>query len=284
MGSFSDFTPGSSPENSKSLNFLENDVTYVFIWDRANYHHFFLNIFMPSLEIINKMQNKNLHFVLYSNHQEYSSENYSNLLVELLEEKKINYTTIKSDSHEYINSKNFIAVNSSGLDYGIPAMYNYFINKYKVVEKEPNQKIYISRKKTNKDEKRIDNEDSLELFFLKNGFKIVYPEDIKTFKEQFELFNSCSVLAGLTGSGLTSLIFMQPHQIVIEIITKLEIGFFDNETGKAGIKLEIHQHYNEFCKTKNIARIGIHNMDKTYSTLEPSLENLIKSFSKRYEA
>jgi capsular polysaccharide biosynthesis protein len=278
MGSFLDFVPGPSPENSKFLNFLENDITYVFIWNSANYHHFFINIFMPAITVINERQDKNLHFVLYSNNTRHKSENYDNLLVELLEEKKINYTKIQNNEYEYINSKNFIPINSSSLEYGIPEVYNYFINKYNITEEKPNKKIYISRKKINSVENRIDDEESLEVFFIKNGFKIVYPEEILTFKEQFKLFNSCSVLAGITGSGLTNLLFMQQHQIVIEIITKLDIGFSDKVTGVSGVRQEIHEHYNEFCKIKNLTRVGVFNMNKNSPSVQTNLKNLVESF------
>ena len=69
MGSFNDFEPGLSPEGSKSLNFLQDDTIYVFVDAVANFHHFLVCVLMPSLEIINSIDNKKLHFVLSLKHQ-----------------------------------------------------------------------------------------------------------------------------------------------------------------------------------------------------------------------
>lgn len=277
MGSFSDFKPGLSPDGSKSLNFLEDDVIYVFVDAISNFHHFLLCVLMPSLEVVASVDNKKLHFVLYSRYQKPKADNFDNLLIELLQEKSINYTAIHGFLHENINSKNFIAINGPSLDGGIPMLYDYLVEKYAFVPKRLNKKIYISRSKYITEEKRIDNEDAIEKLFKDNGFEIVYPEQIESFKEQFELFNSCAIIAGLTGSGLTNLLLMPKNQIVIEIVTKLEIMVTDTFTGESFTEEQIHEHYKDFCIHKDHILISIFNMEKSAENVREKLNKTIRS-------
>jgi hypothetical protein len=277
MGSFNDFKPGLSPDGSKSLNFLEDDTVYVFVDVIANFHHFLLCVLMPSLEVVASVDNKKLHFVLYSRYQKPKADNFDNLLIEMLQEKAINYTAIHEFPHEYINSKNFIAINGPDLDSGIPILYDYFVEKYKFVPKRSNKKIYISRSKYITEEKRIDNEDAIEKLFKDNGFEIVYPEQIESFKEQFELFNSCAIIAGLTGSGLTNLLLMPKNQIFIEIVTKLEITVGDPATDQFFVEEQIHEHYKEFCIYKDHIVISIFNMEKSAENIREKLNKTIRS-------
>lgn len=278
-GSFDDFTLGKAPEASKALNFLDDNFLYVFIASRSGFFHSLNNLMIPALEVIEEFDNRTLHFVLDHSFPKENKDNYDYMLLDLLEDKKVNYTKINNEDYDYVNAKNFIAINGGGLETGIPLLYNYFINKYKIAETEPTRKLYVSRKKINREEKRIDDENAVENVFIKHGFEIIYSEDIPTFKEQFELFNSCSVLAGLTGAGLTNLLFMQKNQVVIEIISKLDIGFFDSITGEKGIRQEIHEHYNNFCKIKNITRISVLNMDKEALSVVDSINNLMSAFA-----
>jgi capsular polysaccharide biosynthesis protein len=279
MGSFNDFEPGLSPEGSKSLNFLQDDTIYVFVDAVANFHHFLVCVLMPSLEIINSIDNKKLHFVLSLKHQKQNADNFDNLLIELLQEKRINYTAIQAQSDEYANAKNFIAVNGPDIAIGIPMLYDYFVEKYKTSQLATNKKIYISRKKFQSQEKRVDDELVLEKLFEENGFQIVYAEEIKTFKEQFELFNSCSVLAGLSGTGLTNLLLMPKNQVVIEIVTRLEIGVNDTSTGESYIEGQIHEHYKDFCIYKDHVVINIFNMEKSSQNIKEKFNAAMKSLN-----
>jgi hypothetical protein len=72
---------------------------------------------------------------------------------------------------------------------------------------------------------------------------------------------------------------MQKNQVVLEIISKLDIGFFDSVTGEKGVRQEIHQHYSDFCKIKNITRISILNMDKEALSVVDSINNLMGAFA-----
>jgi capsular polysaccharide biosynthesis protein len=276
MGSFCDFETGTSPEGSNSINFLEDNKTYVIMEARSNYHHFFLNLLMPALIVLKELSHENLHFVLCDLNLRSSEENFDKLLTELLQENGISYTEISNSEFEYINAKNFIPINGTDIDNGIPLLHDYLINKYNISTETPSKKVYISRKNYLSQDVRIDDETALENYFMGKGFQVVYPEDIPTFKEQFELFNSCSTLAALSGSGLTSLIFMQKNQEVIEIVSNLMVGA-ETEDGTATFKYAIHDHYKDFSILKNHNYLSVSNLERQSELVKTRLDELFAS-------
>jgi capsular polysaccharide biosynthesis protein len=282
MGSACDFEPGTSPEGSNSINFLEDNKTYVIMLTTANYHHFFLNLMMPALLVLKELGHKNLHFVLCNQGLKDKQDNFDTLIVELLQENQISYTEISDSQFDYMNAKNFIPINGSDIENGIPLLYDYLIDKYSMTTKTPNKKIYVSRKKYPSQDTRVDNEEVLENYFLAKGFQIVYPEDIATFKEQFELFNSCSTLAALSGSGITSLIFMQENQKIIEIVSELIIGASLADDGSIIFDYGTHDHYEEFSALKNHKYFSVQNIEKQAELIKPGLDEVFDSLGENF--
>ncbi len=275
MGSFCDFVAGTSPEDSVSVDFLEDNKTYVIMEDRSNYHHFFINIMMPALTVLKELDNEDLHFVLCNLNVRPNEQNFDALLIELLEENEISYTQISNTDFEYINAKNFIPINGTDIDTGIPLLYNYLVNKYEVVTETPDKKIYISRKNFLSHDIRIDDEEALENYFIEKGFEVVYPENITTIKEQFELLNSCSTIASLTGSGLTGLIFMQEGQEVIEIVSEVMVGSIPADDGTRIPEYGIHEHYKEFSFLKKHKYLSVLNMEKQAQLVKARLDEIV---------
>jgi capsular polysaccharide biosynthesis protein len=275
MGSFCDFVAGTSPEDSVSVDFLEDNKTYVIMEDRSNYHHFFINIMMPALTVLKELDNEDLHFVLCNLNVRPNEQNFDALLIELLEENEISYTQISNTDFEYINAKNFIPINGTDIDTGIPLLHNYLLNKYKTVIETPDKKIYISRKNFLSHDIRIDDEEALENYFIEKGFEVVYPENITTIKEQFELLNSCSTIASLTGSGLTGLIFMQEGQEVIEIVSEVMVGYIPADDGTRIPEYGIHEHYKEFSFLKKHKYLSVLNMEKQAQLVKARLDEIV---------
>lgn len=274
LGSFCDFEPGYSPEGSSSISFLEDNKTYVIMDSKSNYHHFLINLMMTALMVLKEVSHEGLHFVLCNLNWRGGEENFDNLLIELLQEHGISYTQVDNSEFTYLNAKNFIPINGADLETGVPLLYNYILNKYNIATETPNKKIYISRKTYSSHDIRVDNEEILENYFIEKGFEIVYPEDITTFKEQFELFNSCSTLAALSGSGLTSLIFMQENQKVVEILTEVMVGYTMSDDDTKVIRYGIHDHYRYMALLKNHTYIDVLNSEKQAELVKAKLDNI----------
>lgn len=75
----------------------------------------------------------------------------------------------------------------------------------------PFRKIFISRKNTKT--VRLKNEEAIREIFKKNGFEIIYTEDL-SFQEQIECFGQAACVIAATGAALTNIIFCQPETIV----------------------------------------------------------------------
>ncbi|MDR3289668.1 MAG: glycosyltransferase family 61 protein [Rickettsiales bacterium] len=73
------------------------------------------------------------------------------------------------------------------------------------------EKIFINRTKKNGKKvngKRIFGEGKIENIFKKNGFTIICPDDYSVM-EQVKIFKNCKTLAGISGSGMHNVVFME---------------------------------------------------------------------------
>jgi hypothetical protein len=82
---------------------------------------------------------------------------------------------------------------------------------YKVGEKQPDRRIYISRSKSAK--RRILNEAELLPILEKNGFEVVYPEFL-TYRDQVQLFYESRYIVAAHGAGLTNTFFAQKATVL----------------------------------------------------------------------
>jgi hypothetical protein len=80
--------------------------------------------------------------------------------------------------------------------------------------KENNRKIYISRLKAPK--RSLGNEKEVEDTLKKEGFEIVYAEDLN-WLEQIKLYNNCSFIIAPHGAGLGNVIWSQKSTKILEI-------------------------------------------------------------------
>lgn len=77
----------------------------------------------------------------------------------------------------------------------------------------PRRRIYVSRAKT--DRRYLLNEEELLSVLRKYDFEVVHFQD-HTFADQLRIAASCSILVGLTGSGLNNMMFMKAGAKVVE--------------------------------------------------------------------
>lgn len=87
----------------------------------------------------------------------------------------------------------------------------YFLD---FVQEQNNRKIYISRAKAPK--RSIGNEKEVEEALKKEGFEIVYAEDLN-WLEQIRLYNSSSFIVAPHGAGLSNTIWCQKDTKILEV-------------------------------------------------------------------
>jgi hypothetical protein len=88
---------------------------------------------------------------------------------------------------------------------------------------EYEQKIYISRGKAKT--RKLLNEDKVINVLLKNGFSVVYLENLSVL-EQVILFKNSKVILGVHGAGLTNILYASPGTIVGEIRSNEHTGSY----------------------------------------------------------
>jgi hypothetical protein len=94
---------------------------------------------------------------------------------------------------------------------------------------------------------RMYNEEVLEEYFRSKGYEVISSEMyFKTFKDQIAFFHEVEVLAGVSGSGFTNLIFMQDNQTAVDITA--ELVFSNGELGALQVIDSQHWLYNSYMK------------------------------------
>lgn len=84
------------------------------------------------------------------------------------------------------------------------------------------RKIFVSRKNT--ENARLINEADVREYFQRNGFEIVYPEEM-SFEEQVELFSDAKCVVASTGAAVTNIIYC-PEETIIGCIIPREFEFY----------------------------------------------------------
>lgn len=130
------------------------------------------------------------------------------------------------------------------------AAASLFIKPMLVKDNASPKKIYISRKLANKryleEKKRMDSgyvdlniesrvfneEDTIESFFIKNGYTPVILEGM-SFLDQMNLFYNATHVAGLSGSGFINMIACQTSAKILEIRALKSFHYWYNDYGVA---------------------------------------------------
>ena len=133
----------------------------------------------------------------------------------------------------------------------LQALRTYYLNYYLGPELPvPFRKIYISRSRQKN--RKVVNELEVESLMLKHGFEIMFPEDF-TFEKQVKYFAECKVMIGLTGSGLTNMLFMQESTAVVEFKMKDDYDNLHYFSMSSGLLLD---YYYVLCEVKGKDRFA----------------------------
>jgi hypothetical protein len=218
----------------------ESKRTLVLFLHMEMFHFFF-----DGLNTIIKEHKKNkdtLFVCIVKNSEDFKNQSYSRFFKDFVEHHKIKINIVGAAKVKNIKVTDAFYYTRKGLhpDEDISNdIFNYFIPFIKNKDINPFRKIYLSRSKVKdhttdmvfggkdpdsflfKNDKRVDDEEELELFLKNNGYEIVNPESIKNFIDQVNLMYETKELISLTGSGLLNMIFMQRNQKVVELSTPL---------------------------------------------------------------
>ena len=239
----------------------------IFMWgDVSKYNNFYTNLFIENF----KKEEKNfIHlsdtFILGS-----SSVNnyYRNMItfiprIFFLHKKKIKLGIHRSLSKKfrdfilYLSSEMKKEVQFVFLDDGFYKFTNsqlpeFFpkkdsvniLNKLKISQKKPEDKIYLTRQ--NASYRNLLNESDVVNILKSNGFKIIDLNEIEII-DQIKLFSNAKMIISSAGSSLANIVFCSPGTKVIEISPKYS---FDYEN-------IFKVRYEQICNQLNLEYLSI---------------------------
>jgi capsular polysaccharide biosynthesis protein len=272
-----EFTVSKNVSDKEFLDLTENGTESFVVYASNEYYHFIIDTLSPILSQYKK--NKQIRIILFSRDKTVFNDSYYSFLkflIKSLEMHGISYKVVDISESPSIKLNNFIVFKGLGKTHNnITKNILEYVREYlHQTNIEPTKKIYLSRSKVNdhdlntllngrnpgsvifNNDKRVDDEDAIEKFFVSNGFEVVNPEELKSFEDQIKLISSAKVLASLTGAGLTNMVFMHPGQKVIELTTPLlssgAISFHQHYWSLAYVSQHIYQSVPNNRKAKDL--------------------------------
>jgi hypothetical protein len=193
---------------------------------------------------------------------------YYTFVYEMLDNLKIKHRTIKAVDLKIVID-NFILPNDVQffdrfLESGV--FLKDYIEKYIVdTNIQPFRKVYLSRQSgPNTPGLRVNNEKKLMEYFISIGFEHTDQNHFANVNDQIKFFYETKIACGLTGSGLTNIMFMKDFQTVIELVSLIEFPRPNDPEPTSG---EIHDFYKMIAFGKKQTLISIPNVNKKYEDL-----------------
>lgn len=245
-----------------------------------NYFHYFSDFVGPVIVFLQNFQRaggKKIELAFTTKHALEVVQNFYPFLEHCIKKfgqgLDVSYSVIVLDKINFIRINNFFVIPQLDIGESLEDLYESAVEFAGCTDAQrPHRKVFITRKHDSvKDSRgsRSANETVAEEFFKSQGFEIVYGEMFKSLKEQIAFFNSVSVFAGLTGSGLTSSLFMQNGQTVVELVCPLK--FTEDES-----RYEMHNFYKTISMLKDHSLISISNINKLPEKLRQDLTKVLK--------
>jgi hypothetical protein len=176
------------------------------------------------------------------------------------------------NGYDFVKINNHMTIDQQDIGVSLDFIYEKsktFSNS--LSQNKPTRKIFISRKVDNPeqdlDERHLHQKD-VEDFFISNGYEVIRGEDFENLKQQMAFFNDVGVFIGFTGSGLTNSLFMQPEQVLVEIVCPLR--FSDTE------KYEIHNFYKTISVLKRHTYVAVSNINVGKDALIKNLSDVLR--------
>ena len=241
-----------SEANLNFLNLVSDNKKVIISAGIGPFHLLFDTIF-PIMEIASL--DDTIEFIVDMINIKYINSNFINFIQKSIG-NRLNITFIDSSNFDGIRTNKSIIV---GEVLNIPEEYvlNY-AKELVTVDSVTRKKVYVSARKSSIANIRIKDEEVLEIFFLKNGFEVVYPEDFDTVQDEINFFAQVGTLVSASSSALCWLIFMQSNGNILELQTK----FPTSEIGTA-----LHHQYSALSHMGGHKYHSIANNDSTSASL-----------------
>jgi capsular polysaccharide biosynthesis protein len=197
-----------SPQINNLNNFEEIDSAFWVIDEKSNrYFHWLTDTLMRFFLVVKSKESGPILI-----HEDLLSYPY---IKESLDILNINHVMYDKNTLLRVNNLNIVSHVSESGNYNkeiINAVRKGFTKN--VNSSKPSERIWISR--SNSDYRKIKNLEEIMPLLKKYNFEIIKPEE-NSLEKNIEVFNSCKVVGGLHGAGLTNMLFMQKNTSVIEV-------------------------------------------------------------------
>jgi len=263
----------------------ENGLRKIVIRFETEFFHSLLNTIAPILW--EYKQDPNMEVILLHTSKEISAfESSGTFIVQVLRNYNIKFSVTQTHSKYPPIMSNFYYYDKIEMCGDYINILEELFNTYRDMALPNNKKVYVTRnghqnisatqlhlmsEEAKKElpflnDLRIDDEVSLENLFRSYGFEIVNPKNFKTLEDQIRFFDQVEVIAGLSGSGLTNLLFMRDKTTVIELST-IQV-----------VKQKIEFHYHFFLLATlwaNKKYISVPNISREYGKIEYELKRML---------
>lgn len=271
------------PHDYQEHNSVEivNEVPKGIIAIPDSYFHYFPDFIGPVILFIKecvRYEVNSLHLIFVSPANLTIVKNFYGFLDHCLSKfaRNINlsYQVVEMADVKYVKTNNVAVIRQADIGESINTIYKNAIEFAECSPVKPYRKVFLSRKDDkNKSslQSRAVNEQECEDFFRSAGFEIVSGESFDNLFQQIKFFNEVSVLAALTGSGMTSSMFMQNGQTVLELVTPIRME-------DSSARYELHNFYKTISMLKSHKLISVSNINKSSDTIVEDLLQVSKMF------
>jgi hypothetical protein len=219
-----------------------------------------------------------------------SSWDIFNTFVETLRENGTEVNLVRLKKYDVIYIDNFCIVDfvyETGKKSNL--VYDFFKQKVTNPDALPNKSVFVSRRFSGDREdvdaeglsypndRRMDDHIALENYFADLGYEIIHAERFNSFQEQLDYFYSAKTIVGITGSGLTNAVFMQPGGTMFEIVTPMVVTVpFPGESKditKPFFVQEVHNFYKNIAYYQNHTFVCVQNPNRSFAEFTEVVKN-----------
>jgi hypothetical protein len=246
----------SSIDPKKVLDLTSNNKKAIVKIDTMFFSFLFQNLSCISL-FYSRIKNRKVKLYIYEIRKIDKKEQaewakLKDFFIEYLLSLEVEFEFLEKDKFEAIKINNFYQLEEAFSPIGVRSLGYRVNNHFTKSDLPPFRKAFVARQKHLV--QRIDDDKTLQDFFVAAGFEVIYPENFKTFTDQINYFSECRVIAGISGSGLANNVFMKPGGSVIELLS-----IFDVPTNEE-YPIEIHSFYRIMASVMGHLYFSVSNL------------------------